>query len=106
MFIYSVRKGTRAEVMPNHVPDEIKSERFNRLKLLADRITEEENIKYVGTVQKVLVEGVSKTNENVLTGRTKSYKVVNFVGDKSLIGKEIDIRVVSQHIWYLKGEII
>ena len=106
MFIYSVRKGTKAETMPNHIPDEIKSERFNRLKTLADKITEEENIKYVGTIQKVLVEGVSKTNENVLTGRTKSYKVVNFVGDKNLIGKEIDIRVVSQHIWYLKGEII
>ena len=32
MFIYSVRKGTKAETMPNHVPDEIKSERFGRLK--------------------------------------------------------------------------
>lgn len=106
MFIYSVRKGTKAETMPNHVPDEIKSERFNRLKELADKITEEENEKYVGTIQKVLVEGVSKTNEEVLTGRTKSYKVVNFAGDKNLIGKEIDIRIVSQHIWYLKGEII
>ena len=86
MFIYSVRKGTRAEVMPNHVPDEIKSERFNRLKLLADRITEEENIKYVGTVQKVLVEGVSKTNENVLTGRTKHCFVDK--GNKPIILKK------------------
>ena len=92
--------------MPNHVPEDIKSERFNRLKTLADKITEEENEKYVGTIQKVLVEGVSKTNNDVLTGRTKSSKVVNFVGDKNLIGKEVDIRIVSQHIWYLKGEII
>ena len=106
MFIYSVRKGTKAETMPNHVPEDIKSERFNRLKALADKITEEENEKYVGTIQKVLVEGVSKTNRDVLTGRTKSSKVVNFVGDKNLIGKEVDIRIVSQHIWYLKGEII
>ena len=106
MFIYSVRKGTKAETMPNHVPEDIKSERFNRLKTLADKITEEENEKYVGTIQKVLVEGVSKTNNDVLTGRTKSSKVVNFVGDKNLIGKEVDIRIVSQHIWYLKGEII
>ena len=98
MFIYSVRKGTKAETMPNHIPDEIKSERFNRLKLLADRITEEENEKYVGTIQKVLVEGLSKTNSEVLTGRTKSSKIVNFAGDKSLIGKEIDIKIISQHI--------
>lgn len=106
MFIYSVRKGTKAETMPNHVPEEIKSERFNRLKVLADKITEEENKKYVGTVQKVLVEGVSKNNDNFLTGRTKSSKVVNFAGDKKLIGKEVEIRIVSEHIWYLKGEII
>ena len=106
MFMYSVRKGTKAETMPDQVPDTIKSERFNRLKELADRITEEENQKYVGTVQKILVEGESKTNPEVLTGRTETYKVVNFVGDKSLIGKEIEVKIVSQHIWYLKGEII
>lgn len=105
MFIYSVRKGTKAETMPDHVPDEIKSERFGRLKTLADRITEEENMKYIGTIQNVLVEGVSKTNSEVLTGRTKSYKVVNFSGSKDLIGKNIDVRIVSQHVWYLKGEI-
>lgn len=106
MFIYSVRKGTKAETMPDHVPDEIKSERFGRLKTLADRITEEENMKYIGTIQNVLVEGVSKTNSEVLTGRTKSYKVVNFSGSKDLIGKNVDVRIVSQHVWYLKGEII
>lgn len=105
MFIYSVRKGTKAETMPDHVPDEIKSERFGRLKALADRITEEENMKYIGTIQNVLVEGVSKTNSEVLTGRTKSYKVLNFSGSKDLIGKNIDVRIVSQHVWYLKGEI-
>ena len=106
MFIYSVRKGTKAETMPDHVPDEIKSERFGRLKTLADRITEEENMKYIGTIQNVLVEGVSKTNSEVLTGRTKSYKVVNFSGSKDLIGKNVDVRIVSQHVWYLKGEIV
>lgn len=106
MFMYSVRHGTKAETMPNHVPEETKSERFQRLKLLADRITEEENVKYVGTTQKILVEGESKTNPDVLTGRTETYKVVNFVGDKSLIGKEVLVKIVSQHIWYLKGEII
>lgn len=106
MFIYSVRKGTRAEKMEGHIPEEIKSRRFNRLKELADKITEEENYKYIDTIQKVLVEGESKTNKDVLTGRTSSNKVVNFVGDKSLIGKEINVKIVSQHIWYLKGEII
>lgn len=106
MFIYSVRKGTVAEKMPNHIPEEIKSERFNRLKELADNITGEEMKKYVGTVQKVLVEGESKTNSDILTGRTRSYKIVNFEGDKSLIGTEVDIEITSEHVWYLKGNVV
>lgn len=106
MFIYSVRKGTRAEKMENHIPEDIKSARFSRLKDIADKITEEENYKYIGTIQRVLVEGESKTNKDVLTARTTSNKIVNFVGNKSFIGKEIDVKIVSQHVWYLKGEII
>lgn len=106
MFIYSVRRGTAAEKMPNHIPEEVKSERFSRLKELADSITAEETKKYVGTVQKVLVEGESKTNKDMLTGRTRSYKVVNFEASKDLIGKEVDIRIVSEHTWFLKGEVL
>jgi tRNA-2-methylthio-N6-dimethylallyladenosine synthase len=106
MFIYSVRKGTRAEKMPNHIPEEIKSERFNRLKTLCDGMTEISMNKYVGTIQKVLVEGESKTNKEVLTGRTPSNKIVNFEGPKDLIGKEIEVKIVSQHVWFLKGEIV
>ena len=106
MFIYSVRKGTVAEKMPDHVPEDIKSERFSRLKTLADSITAEETKKYIGTIQKVLVEGESKTNKNMLTGRTRSYKVVNFEGDESLIGKEVEIKITSEHTWFLKGEVV
>lgn len=105
MFIYSVRKGTKAEKMPNHIPEEIKSERFSRLKELADKLTEEENIKYIGTIQRVLVEGESKTNKDMLSGRTRTNKVVVFKGDKNLIGKEIGIRIISQHVWFLRGEV-
>ncbi len=106
MFIYSVRKGTRAEKMPGHIPENIKSERFTRLKKLADALTEEENYKYIGTIQEVLVEGESKTNKEVLTARTRTNKVINFEGNKSLIGKKVKVKIVSQHAWYLKGEII
>lgn len=105
MFIYSVRKGTRAEKMPNHIPEDIKSERFTRLKHLADSLTEEENYKYIGTIQEVLVEGESKTNKEVLTARTRTNKVINFEGDKTLIGKKVKVKIVSQHAWYLKGEV-
>ena len=106
MFIYSVRKGTRAETMPNHVPEEVKSERFGRLKALADKLTEEENIKYIGTVQDVLVEGESKNNKEMLSGRTRTNKVVIFEGDKDLIGKEVKLEITSQHVWFLRGKLV
>lgn len=106
MFIYSVRKGTRAETMPNHIPEKVKSERFTRLKQLADSLTEAENYKYIDTIQEVLVEGESKTNKEVLTARTRTNKIINFAGDKSLIGKVVKVKIISQHAWYLKGEII
>ena len=106
MFIYSVRKGTRAENMPNHIPEKVKSERFTRLKQLADSLTEAENYKYIDTVQEVLVEGESKTNKEVLTARTRTNKIINFEGDKSLIGKVVKVKIISQHAWYLKGKII
>ena len=105
MFIYSRRVGTPADKMENQVPEEVKHERFDRLKKLADSKVEGNNKKYLNTVQKILVEGTSKTNENVLTGRTDTNKVVNFEGKKELIGQVIDVKIVKDHIWYLEGEI-
>ena len=106
MFIYSRRVGTPGDRMPNQVPEEIKHKRFNRLKELVESQIEENNQKYVGTVQKVLVEGVSKNNPNMLTGRTDSNKVVIFEGSNDLINKIIDLKIESEHMWYLKGCLI
>lgn len=105
MFIYSRRKGTPADKMENQVPEEIKHIRFNKLKELFESRIEENNNKYVGKIEKVLVEGESKNNKDLLTGRTDSNKVVIFEGDKSLIGKILNVKIVSQHMWYLKGKI-
>ena len=106
MFIYSRRVGTPGDKMENQVPDEIKHKRFNRLKELVESQIEENNQKYLGTIQKVLVEGESKNNKELLTGRTDSNKVVIFEGDKKLIGQMIDLKITSEHMWYLKGNII
>ena len=76
-----------------------------RLINLVNDILEEENTKLVGTVQKVLVEGYSKTNEAMLTGRTDGGKVVNFNGEDVLIGKMIELKITEQRKWYLTGEI-
>ena len=105
MFIYSRRVGTPGDRMENQIPEEIKHERFNRLKDLVEGGIEENNKKYIGTYQKVLVEGESKNNSSMLTGRTDSNKVVVFEGSKDLINKIVDLKIVSEHMWYLKGKI-
>ena len=106
MFIYSRRVGTPADKMENQVPEEQKHIRFNKLKMLVEQQIANKNKQYIKKKKKVLVEGKSKNNDNMLTGRTDSNKVVIFEGEDNLIGKVIDLKIVSEHMWYLKGEII
>ena len=105
MFIYSRRVGTPGDKMENQIPEEIKHKRFDRLKELVESQIAVYNHKYVGTIQKVLVEGPSKNNSELLTGRTDSNKVVIFEGNSDLKDKIIELKIVSEHMWYLKGEI-
>ena len=106
MFIYSRRVGTRADKMENQIPEEIKHKRFDRLKQVFEESIEENNKKYIGTTQKILVEGYSKNNQDMLTGRTDTNKVVIFEGPEELIGKIVNIKIISEHKWYLKGEVL
>ncbi len=105
MFIYSRREGTVADRMENQISEEIKHKRFDKLKELYDSRVSENNKKYIGTMQKILVDGYSKNDKTTLTGRTDTNKVVNFEGKEELIGKMIDIKITEEHKWYLKGEI-
>ena len=105
MFIYSRRKGTPGDKMENQVPDEIKHKRFDRLKELVESQIAENNKKYINTVQKVLVEGPSKSDETMLTGRTEYNKVVVFNGPEELINTIVDVKITEDHLWYFKGEI-
>ena len=106
MFIYSKRVGTPAEKMDNQVPEDIKHKRFNRLKELVEKMMQENNLTYIGTTHHILIEGTSKNNPDMLSGRTKTNKVVVFKGNNELIGKIVKVKIVSEHMWYLKGEII
>ena len=105
MFIYSRRVGTVADKMENQIPEEIKHERFERLKKLYDENVSKNNEKFIGKVEKILVDGESKNNENMLTGRNDANKVIIFEGSKDLIGKMIDVKITEEHKWYLKGEV-
>ena len=105
MFIYSRRVGTVADKMENQIPEEIKHERFERLKKLYDENVSKNNEKFIGKIEKILVDGESKNNENMLTGRNDANKVIIFEGSKDLIGKMINVKITEEHKWYLKGEV-
>ena len=90
--------------MVNQIPEEIKHKRFNKLKELVESQIEENNSKYVGTIQKVLVEGKSKTNKDMLTGRTDTNKIVVFSGNDNLINNIISVKITKDCLWYLQGE--
>ena len=105
MFIYSRRVGTVADKMEEQIPEEIKHKRFNKLKELVENQMKIQNETYIGKDVQILVEGKSKNNDAMLTGRTISNKVVNFEGTDDLIGKIINVKIVSEHQWYLKGKI-
>lgn len=106
MFIYSRRVGTVADKMENQIPEDVKHKRFDRLKALVESQIEENNQKYLGTIQKVLIDGTSKTNENTLSGRTDGNKVVVLEADKKYINKMVNVKIIEDCMWYFKGEII
>lgn len=106
MFIYSRRKGTVADKMENQIPEEIKHERFDRLKALYDSRVSRNNQKYIGKTEKILVEGISKNNDSMLNGRSDSNKTIVFEGKDELIGQMVNVEIEEEHKWYLKGKII
>ena len=105
-FIFSERRGTPAAEMENKIPDDVKSERFNRLIELQNRISLEKNQELVGKKVKVLCDGKSKNDNAMLEGRTEQDKIVIFEGDISLEGKEIELEIVRADTFNLYGKII
>ena len=107
MFIYSIREGTAASKREDQVPENIKHIRFDKLKNLYEARVDENNEKYIGTIQKLLIEGYSKNDSTTLTGRTDTNKVVIFEPNESQkIGDIINVKITEAHKWYLKGEIV
>ena len=103
-FIYSPREGTPAAKMEDNVPLSDKEQRLYRLNELVNKYANEANQKYLGQVVKVLVEGPSKKNPDVLSGYTEHNKLINFKGDASMVGQIVDVRVTEAKTWALTGE--
>lgn len=105
-FIYSKREGTIAARSKDQVPDKIKHERFQKLLDVLYPIQLKKNENLINTNQKVLVEGLSKTRNDILTGRTESFKTVNFKGDPKHIGEIVNVNITSANTFSLNGDLI
>lgn len=102
-FVYSPRPGTEAgERMDDDVPAEVKSERIGRLVDVVQHTARTRLMRHVGTVQPVLVEGPSRTDDTRLSGRTGHNVTVNFVGDAPA-GSIAPVRIESSTSTTLGG---
>ena len=104
-FIYSRREGTPAAKLDFVLTEEEIHNNFDKLLEVQNEISKKKNDEYVGRVEYVLVDGVSKNNDKTLSGRLDSSKIVNFVGDESLVGKYVKVRITEAHTWSLNGEL-
>ena len=105
-FIYSPRPGTPAADMADDVPYEVKLQRLQRLQ---DRIAQQEGAisdAMVGGVQRVLVEGVSKKNAQEVAARTDNNRIVNFAGSPGMLGRFVDVKILSVSVHTLRGEVV
>ncbi|MBQ4467018.1 MAG: tRNA (N6-isopentenyl adenosine(37)-C2)-methylthiotransferase MiaB [Firmicutes bacterium] len=105
-FLYSKRKGTPAAIAEDQIPDEIKHERFNRLCDSINSVSQAKNAAYVGRTVTVLCDGPSRRNSHKLSGRTDTFKLVNFTGDPELQGKLVKVRITSSNTFSLEGELV
>ena len=105
-FIYSKRRGTKASKMEDKVTSEEKKEMFNHLLKVQDEISLKKNKEMLGKTYVVLCEGESKTDKEVLFGRTEGGKIVNFKGDKNLYGKFVKVEITDVRTWSLIGKFI
>ncbi|WP_025028554.1 tRNA (N6-isopentenyl adenosine(37)-C2)-methylthiotransferase MiaB [Caldalkalibacillus mannanilyticus] len=103
-FIYSPRHGTPAAGMEDNVTEEEKKDRLYRLNAVQNEISRQKNEALQDQVVEVLVEGESKNNPEILAGRTRTNKLVNFKGSKESIGKLVQVKITEPQTWTLKGE--
>src|SRR5699024_2710324 len=97
---------TPAAARKDDVPMEIKKHRLYRLNELVNKQSAESMKAYKGKTVKVLVEGESKKDPNVLAGYTERNKLVNFKGPESAIGKIVDVNITEAKTWSLDGVMV
>ena len=83
-----------------------KSKRFKELCDLQERIAAKRTAKMNGKTYRVLVEGISKNDDSLLSGRTDGNVIIEFSGDNSIIGKYVNVKVTQPLNWIVRGELV
>ena len=110
-FIYSKREGTPAAKMPDSTPHEQIQERFDRLVELVQQQAHHENEKELGKRIPVLVEGPSKRDASLLSGKSPKNQTVHAplpdgADIDSLVGTIVDVDIEETKTWYLRGSLV
>ncbi len=103
-FVFSKRAGTPAYNFIDNIPEIEKKERLQRLMKVVNEGYARASQKYKNQIVEVLVEGTSKQDSKTLAGYSQHNKLVNFKGDKSLIGKIVKVKITEPRTWFLIGE--
>lgn len=105
-FKFSPRRGTKAAMIKDHVPDEIQSQRLHEILFIQDKITTRKNKSLEGTIQEVLIEGPHETDTKQYTGRTRTNKIVNIPESTVDKGSLINVKITKGRRHSLEGKII
>ena len=92
--------------MEDNVSKETKVRRFQELVKHLEKGIEEHSNSMIGKTYDVLVDGVSKTDDNMLSGYTEENKLVHFKGDVSLVGTIVKVKINESHTYSMIGEIV
>ncbi|WP_370389483.1 tRNA (N6-isopentenyl adenosine(37)-C2)-methylthiotransferase MiaB [Snodgrassella alvi] len=106
VFIYSPRPGTPAANLPDDTPHTEKVRRLEALNEVIEAETARINQSMLGSVQRCLVEGVSKKDPDQLQARTANNRVVNFTGHLRLINQMVELEITEAHTFSLRGKIV
>nr|WP_326530118.1 tRNA (N6-isopentenyl adenosine(37)-C2)-methylthiotransferase MiaB [Rhodoferax sp.] len=105
-FIFSPRPGTPAANLHDDTPHDVKLRRLQTLQAAINANITRISESRLGTVQRILVEGVSKRDATELMGRTECNRVVNFAASARLVGQLVDVRISETRSYTLRGEVV
>ena len=105
-FIFSPRIGTPACRMLDETPKEVKEQRLYKLNDLVNKYAKEANDNYENKVVKVLLEGYSSKDKDMLMGYTETMKLVNVKADSKYIGQIVDVKITDVKTWSMDGIIV